>query len=131
MPNDGTLITLQGSVEYVTYHNPENGYCVLRIKSKGHKELVTVLGYLSSVSPGESVEGSGSWVQHRDFGLQFKADSLKTVHPSTLEGIEKYLGSGLIKGIGPHFAKKMVQKFKFEVFVGRAEDGPRKRGWVA
>lgn len=109
-------IILQGSVEYVTYHNPDNGYCVLRIKSKGHKDLVTILGYLSSVSPGESIEGAGHWVQHRDFGLQFQAHSLKTVHPSTLEGIEKYLGSGLIKGIGPHFAKKMVQKFKFEVF---------------
>lgn len=119
---------IDGIVERVTYHNAENGYCVLRIKVKGHKELVTVLGFLSSVSAGETLEAWGGWIQNRDFGLQFKAQSLKTIPPSTLEGIEKYLGSGLIKGIGPHFAKKLVQKFQFRVFdvIDKAPDALRR-----
>jgi exodeoxyribonuclease V alpha subunit len=107
---------IHGSVERVTFHSAESGYCVIRVKAKGHSDLVTLVGHLASVSPGEYVEALGTWAQHRDFGLQFKAEAVKTVHPSTIEGIEKYLGSGMIKGIGPHFAKKLVKAFGLNVF---------------
>lgn len=108
--------TLSGSIERVTYHNSENGYCVLRVLAKGHKDLVTVVGHVPNITPGESIEAAGTWIQHRDFGLQFQANSLRAVHPSTLEGIEKYLGSGMVKGIGPFFAKKLVKAFGADVF---------------
>ncbi|MDA0967519.1 MAG: ATP-dependent RecD-like DNA helicase [Proteobacteria bacterium] len=107
---------LSGIVERVTYHNGDNGFCVLRVKVKGHRELVTVVGSVPSISAGEYIKSSGNWNNNRDHGLQFKADFLKSLPPNTLEGIEKYLGSGLIKGIGPHFAKKLVAKFGEEVF---------------
>lgn len=107
---------IAGSVERVTYHNAENGYCVARIKVKGQKDLVTLVGHINSITPGEFVEATGVWSNHRDFGVQFKAEFVKTVHPSTLEGIEKYLGSGMVKGIGPHFAKKLVAAFGLQVF---------------
>jgi exodeoxyribonuclease V alpha subunit len=106
----------QGSVERVTYHNADNGYCVLKVKMQAHRDLVTVVGHVASVSPGQFIETSGEWIQHRDFGLQFKSITLKTIHPSTIEGIEKYLGSGMVKGIGPHFAKKLVEAFAENVF---------------
>lgn len=107
---------LSGIVERVTYHNQENGFCVLRVKVKGNRELVTLVGNVPSISPGEYIKSSGNWKNSPDHGLQFKADFLKALPPNTLEGIEKYLGSGLIKGIGPHFAKKLVKKFGDEVF---------------
>jgi exodeoxyribonuclease V alpha subunit len=107
---------LDGIVERVTFHNAENGFGVLRVKVKGHKDLITVIGSTPSVSPGEYIKCSGSWYNDRNHGLQFKADFLKSLPPNTLEGIEKYLGSGLIKGIGPHFAKKLVKAFGEQVF---------------
>lgn len=110
----GELIT--GSVERVTFHNEENGYCVLRVKAKEQRDLVTVVGHAASVTAGEFVEAEGAWSNHREFGVQFIARALKTVHPSTREGIERYLGSGMVKGIGPHFAKKLVDAFGLEVF---------------
>jgi exodeoxyribonuclease V alpha subunit len=103
--------TLSGIIERVTFHNPENGFVVLRIQVQGRRELVTVVGHLSMVVAGEYVEGTGSWVQDRDHGPQFKATELRTTPPHTVEGIEKYLGSGLVKGIGPHFAHKIVEVF--------------------
>ena len=107
---------LFGSVERVTFHNEENGYCVLRVKAQGKKEPITLIGYSNAISPGENLEAQGTWTNHREFGLQFKADSIQTAHPSTLEGIERYLGSGMVRGIGPHFAKKMVETFGKQVF---------------
>jgi len=107
---------LSGIVERVTHHNPENGYCVLRIKARGHRDLVTVVGYSSSISAGEYIQASGTWVNNKVHGPQFKAQFLKASAPTTEEGIEKYLGSGLIKGIGPVYAKKLVQTFKGAVF---------------
>ena len=102
---------LSGIVERVTYHNPENGFAVLRVQAPGRRGLVTVVGHLASVVAGEYVEAAGTWVQDRDHGPQFKADELRATPPHTLAGIEKYLGSGLVKGIGPHFAKKIVAHF--------------------
>ena len=107
---------LSGNIERITYHNPENGFCVLRVKVKNHKELVTVTGSVPSVSVGEYIKCSGIWYNDRNHGKQFKADFLKALPPDTLEGIEKYLGSGLIKGIGAHFAKKLVTAFGDQVF---------------
>jgi exodeoxyribonuclease V alpha subunit len=107
---------LTGAVERVTFHSEETGFCVLRVKVRGHRDLVTVVGSAATITPGEYIEGQGVWVNDRTHGLQFKTQSLRVVPPSTLEGIEKYLGSGMVKGIGPHFAKKLVQAFKEDVF---------------
>lgn len=107
---------LTGAVERVTFHSEENGFCVLRIKVRGERDLITVVGNTPTVTPGEYVECHGEWVNDRTHGLQFKAKHLRVIPPSTLEGIEKYLGSGMVKGIGPHFAKKLVQAFGEQVF---------------
>src|SRR5262250_490791 len=107
---------LTGAVERVTFHSEETGFCVLRVKVRGHRDLVTVVGTAATITPGEYIEGQGIWVNDRTHGLQFKTQALRVVPPSTLEGIEKYLGSGMVKGIGPHFAKKLVQAFGEQVF---------------
>src|ERR1700730_11440161 len=87
---------LSGLVERVTYHNPDNGFCVLRLKVRGHRDLVTLVGSAASVAPGEYVTASGRWETNRDHGLQFRATFLRSAPPSTVESIERYLGSGLI-----------------------------------
>jgi exodeoxyribonuclease V alpha subunit len=107
---------LSGTVERVTFHSEESGFCVLRVKVKAQRDLITVIGSAASVSPGEFIECLGRWVNDATHGLQFKAHHLKVVPPTTLEGIEKYLGSGMVKGIGPHFAKKLVKAFGEAVF---------------
>src|SRR5512144_2167066 len=119
LANDRThpLERLSGWVERVTFHREDSGFCVLRVQVRGHRELVTVIGSAASVTPGEYLEGQGHWIQDRVHGLQFKASQLQIVPPSTLEGIEKYLGSGMVKGIGPHFAKTLVQAFGEPVFA--------------
>lgn len=103
--------SLSGIIERVTFHNLDNGFAVLRVHVRGRRDLVTVVGHLARAVTGEYFEAVGSWIQDRDHGLQFKADELRTTAPHTVEGIEKYLGSGLIKGIGPHFARKIVDVF--------------------
>lgn len=108
---------LSGSVERVTFHSEESGFCVLRVKVKGQLDLVTVIGAAASITPGEYIEAVGVWTNDRTHGMQFKSHQLKVVPPSTLEGIEKYLGSGMVKGIGPHFAKVLVKAFKENVFT--------------
>jgi len=112
--NNGDV--LSGAIERVTFHQEDSGFCVLKVKATGQRELVTVIGNAVSVTAGEYVDCTGSWVNNREYGLQFKADQLRIVMPSTLAGIEKYLGSGLVKGIGPHFAKVLVDAFKEQVF---------------
>ena len=107
---------LAGPVERVTYHNPENGFCVLRTRARGHRELVTVVGHAATVSPGEWITASGEWVNDRTHGQQFKARFIRTAAPSSVEGIEKYLGSGMIRGIGPVYARKLVRAFGDKVF---------------
>ena len=107
---------LAGLVERVTFHNTENGFCVLQIKARGQRDLVTVVGHAAAISAGEWITAAGEWVNDRAHGQQFKARFLKTSVPTSVDGIEKYLGSGMVKGIGPHFAKKLVQAFKEEVF---------------
>ena len=107
---------LAGLVERVTFHNADSGFCVLRIKARGQRDLVTVVGHAASISAGEWVQMSGIWVTDQTHGLQFKAAFLKASAPTTLEGIEKYLGSGMIRGIGPVYATKLVRAFGAAVF---------------
>jgi exodeoxyribonuclease V alpha subunit len=107
---------ISGLVERVTFHNAENGFCVLKVKVENHRDLIAVLGTLPAVAPGEWITAQGIWERDREHGLQMKARTLKTQPPTSLEGIEKYLGSGLIKGIGPVYATKLVQKFGENVF---------------
>jgi exodeoxyribonuclease V alpha subunit len=103
--------TISGAVERVTFHNLDTGFAVLRVQAAGRRGLVTVVGQLPSVVAGEYVEASGEWAQDRDHGLQFKAAELRTTPPHTAAGIAKYLGSGLVKGIGPQFATRIVEAF--------------------
>lgn len=107
--------SLRGLVERVTYHNPENGYTVAKLAVAGQPELVTVIGHFGSLSAGEAVRVAGSWGTHPQHGAQFKAASYEVEKPATLVGIEKYLGSGLIKGVGPKTAKRLVKHFGMEI----------------
>jgi exodeoxyribonuclease V alpha subunit len=107
---------LAGLVERVTFHNAENGFCVLRVKARGQRDLITILGHAAMISAGEFVQASGAWINDRTHGVQFRASFLKAAPPTTIEGIEKYLGSGMIRGIGPVYAKKLVRAFGEAVF---------------
>ena len=107
---------LAGLVERVTFHNPDNGFCVLRIKARGHRDLLTAVGHAAMISAGEWITASGEWANDRTHGLQFRARFLRASAPSSLKGIEKYLGSGMIRGIGPAYAKRMVRLFGKDVF---------------
>lgn len=108
--------TLVGSVERVTFHNEENGFAVLKVKARGKRDLVAVVGHAASISAGEFIHAVGVWTTDRTHGLQFKADLLKTTPPTTAEGIEKYLGSGMVRGVGPKLAKRIVDAFGQETF---------------
>ena len=115
-PESSDREVLAGLVERVTFHNLENGFCVLRTKARGHRDLVTVVGHAAMVGPGEWITASGEWVNDRTHGQQFKARFMRTSEPSSVEGIEKYLGSGMIRGIGPVYARKLVRAFGEKVF---------------
>ena len=93
-PESSTQEVLAGLVERVTFHNADNGFCVLRTKARGHRDLATVVGHAAMVSAGEWITASGEWINDRTHGQQFKARFLRTSEPSSIEGIEKYLGSG-------------------------------------
>jgi exodeoxyribonuclease V alpha subunit len=110
-------------VERVTFFNEESGFAVLRVKVRGHRELVTVLGSLPAASAGEWLTAKGWWVRDKEHGLQFKATVLKSVPPTTSEGVERYLGGGFVKGVGPVLAKKLVEQFGAEV-LGVISDNP-------
>ena len=107
---------IAGLVERVTFHNDESGFCVLRIKARGHRELVTVVGTLPEVRAGEWLEAQGTWTIDKEYGQQFRAEILRTMPPTTVEGIEKYLASGMIKGIGPVLAGRIVKVYKERTF---------------
>jgi exodeoxyribonuclease V alpha subunit len=107
---------LAGLVDRVTFHNSENGFCVLRVKARGQRDLITVVGHAAMISAGEFVQASGSWINDRTHGVQFRASFLKATAPTTVDGIEKYLSSGMIRGIGPVYAKKLVRAFGETVF---------------
>ena len=105
------LTELQGQIERITYTNEENGYTVAKVKVHGRHELVTVVGNILAPTPGEVMKMTGEWVNNPKYGEQFKVVHYKSVVPASVSGIEKYLGSGLIKGIGPIMAKRIVMKF--------------------
>jgi exodeoxyribonuclease V alpha subunit len=111
-----TQEVLAGLVERVTYHNAENGFCVLRAKARGHRDLVTVVGHAAAIAAGEWITASGEWVNDRTHGQQFRAQFLRTSAPTSAEGIEKYLSSGMIRGVGPVYAKNLVRAFGEKVF---------------
>ncbi len=102
---------LTGVIERITFHSLDSGYCVLRVQARGHRDRVTVVGNCLQLVAGEYVQATGTWVTDRQHGLQFKADEIKTTPPHTAEGIAKYLGSGLVKGVGPRYAKRIVDVF--------------------
>jgi exodeoxyribonuclease V alpha subunit len=111
-----TQEVLAGLVERVTYHNAENGFCVLRAKARGHRDMVTVVGHAATIAAGEWITASGEWVNDRTHGQQFRARFLRTSPPTSVDGIEKYLSSGMIRGVGPVYAKKLVGAFGEKVF---------------
>ena len=102
---------LQGQIERITYTNDKNGYTIAKVKVQGHWGLVTVVGTLMAPTPGEIIQMYGEWVNHPRYGEQFKVDRFKSLVPASVYGIRKYLGSGLIKGIGPIMAKRIVERF--------------------
>jgi len=132
--------SLSGLIERVTFHNEDTGFAVLKVKTKGLRDLVAVVGSLASVSPGEWINAQGRWVQDREFGQQFRAEMLTSTAPPTREGIEKYLGNGMVKGIGLIYAKKLVETFGEQIFdivetqSARLEDvggiGPKRRSRI-
>src|SRR3954452_6339520 len=115
-PELSTNEVLAGLVERVTFHNAENGFCVVRARARGHRDPVTIVGHSATISAGEWITATGDWVNDRTHGQQFKARFLKTSAPTSIDGIEKYLGSGMIRGIGPVYAKKLVRAFGEKVF---------------
>jgi exodeoxyribonuclease V alpha subunit len=115
-PHPSDREVLAGLVERVTYQNTENGFCVIRVKARSHRDLVTVVGHAAAISAGEWITASGDWVNDRTHGQQFRARFLKTSEPTSVEGIEKYLSSGMIRGVGPVYAKKLLRAFGEKVF---------------
>ena len=132
---------ISGVVERVTFFNEESGFVVLSVKVQGHRELVTILGSLPSVSAGEWLTAEGLWVRDRERGLQFRAKVLKAVPPTTSEGVQRYLAGGFVKGVGPVLARKLVSHFGAEVLriIGNTPDelesvdgiGPKRRERIA
>ena len=115
-PKPSDREVLAGLVERVTYQNAEGGFCVVRVRVRGRRELVTLVGHAAAISAGEWITASGSWVNDRTHGQQFKARFLKTSMPTSVDGIERYLASGMIRGIGPVYAKKLLNAFSDKVF---------------
>jgi len=108
------LTDLRGQIERITFTNEENSYTVVKVKVYGRKDLVTVIGNIVNPTPGEIISMKGEWGNHPKYGEQFKVVFCQCTTPATVYGIEKYLGSGLVKGIGPVMAKRIVKKFKEE-----------------
>jgi exodeoxyribonuclease V alpha subunit len=105
------MTTIQGLLEKITYYNEENDFVVAKLYEKDKKELTTIVGNLSGINLGESLKLTGRWVHNKKFGEQFQVERFEVTVPATLHGIQKYLGSGLIKGIGPIMAERIVKKF--------------------
>ncbi|HEX5761436.1 MAG TPA: ATP-dependent RecD-like DNA helicase [Thermoanaerobaculia bacterium] len=108
---------LEGTLERVVFANPESAWSVVRLAVAGERELVTAVGNLLAVQPGESLRLTGSWEQDARYGRQFRVTSYQTVTPATLTGIERYLGSGLVRGIGKGLAKRLVERFGMETLA--------------
>ena len=124
---DRPYTTLQGTVERITYVNEETKYVVARLDVPGRRDLATVVGNLVSLTPGETLRLHGTWTHHKKYGDQFQVERYETVAPATLTGIQRYLGSGLIKGIGPVFAKRLVDAFGLDTLRVIEEEPDRLR----
>ncbi len=105
------LTELNGQIERITFASEESGFTVARVKVKGHRDLVTIVGNLMSPMPGEIISMKGKWSSHAKYGQQFSVQQYHTAVPASVVGIRKYLGSGLIKGVGPVTAGRIVNKF--------------------
>jgi exodeoxyribonuclease V alpha subunit len=110
-PAAGHPVTLEGHVERITYRDPESRFTIARIKVKGQRDLVTVVGTFLAIAPGEVLKIQGVYERHPKYGMQIRVEHSESLTPATVLGIERYLASGLIKGIGPEMAKRIVQKF--------------------
>jgi exodeoxyribonuclease V alpha subunit len=106
--------SLTGVVERITYHAEESGYTVARVQFPRARELVTVVGNFANVQAGQTLQLKGVWKNHPQYGQQFEVEQYTETKPATLTGLEKYLGSGLIKGVGPVTAKRIVAHFGLE-----------------
>ena len=106
--------SLIGVVERLTYHSAQSGYSVARLKASGHRDLVTIVGSFPNIQAGQTLKLTGIWREHPKFGQQFQVTQYQETKPATITGIEKYLGSGLIKGVGPVTAKRIVAHFGFD-----------------
>ena len=115
---------LQGTIVRITYQDSQAPYTVARLEVDG-VEQVTIVGGIYPVSEGEEIKVSGSWKTHPRYGLQFQAEQWEKIEPATLEGIEKYLGSGLIKGIGPTYARRLVSAFGLDTLKILSEEPQR------
>lgn len=121
--------TLNGILERIVFENPETGYTVGRLSARGHAELITIVGNLASVNPGESLLLNGEWVHNPKYGRQFQIERSETIQPANVVGIRKYLGSGLIKGIGPKMASRIVSLFGMDT-IDVIEQSPEKLAGV-
>jgi exodeoxyribonuclease V alpha subunit len=124
---DRAYTTLQGTVERITYVNEETQYVVARLDVPGRRNLATIVGNLPSLTPGETLRLQGTWTHHKKYGDQFQVERYESVAPATLTGIQRYLGSGLIKGIGPVFARRLVDAFGVETLRVIEEEPARLR----
>jgi len=115
MKKPDAYIEIQGQIERITYYNDENHYTIAKVKIKERPKPVTVVGTLFSVTPGEELKLSGYWDNHPRYGEQFRVVAYTSIIPATIKGIEKYIGSGMIKGIGPVMAERLVARFGVEV----------------
>jgi exodeoxyribonuclease V alpha subunit len=120
---DGSV--LEGALERITFANPETGYTIAKIDAGRGPDLVTAVGPLLGAQVGESLRMRGRWTSHPKFGKQFEVFSYTTVLPATVQGIQRYLGSGLIKGIGPVMAERMVTHFGVDI-MHIIEDSPER-----
>ena len=111
------MVRIRCVVERITYQNPENGYSVLKCRVKDYSDLVPVVGNLLDANVGSVLLAEGSWKVDAKYGRQFVAENWEETLPATVYGMEKYLGSGLIKGVGPKFAKRIVQKYGADTFT--------------
>ena len=121
--------TLNGILERIVFENPDTGWTIGRFSARGHPELVTIVGNLASVNPGESLLLSGEWVHNPKYGIQFQIERYETIQPANIMGIRKYLGSGLIKGIGPKMADRIVRQFGMDT-IDVIEQTPEKLAGV-
>jgi exodeoxyribonuclease V alpha subunit len=126
-PDAGNLRTLEGTLERLTYHNEENGYTVARLSPLGKSYEVTVVGALAGINIGESLRLRGTWTTHPRYGRQFEIESYSVKLPATIEGMRKYLGSGLIRGVGPVNAARIVAFFGLQTLEIIEQDVERLR----